>query len=160
MRVNYDQTTMVLIFHVGIKTTLFYLITYSKKINPREDEMFIKLSGAATSFLPTINPNTRTLLITGLQLQTCFRLCWTDDILFLCYLHFLDPSEQCRHTLDQQKHLFDSIRPLFLNKPLVVVSNKMDVTRRGEFTEEKEAIFKEIEKDIASCCCSTGWSTS
>ena len=75
-------------------------------------------------------------------------------------LYFLDPSEQCGHTLDQQKHLFDSIRPLFNNKPLVVVSNKMDVTRRGEFTEEKEAIFKEIEKDIASCCCSTGWSTN
>merc|ERR1711988_1533624 len=63
-------------------------------------------------------------------------------------LYFLDPSEQCGHTLDQQKHLFDSIRPLFNNKPLVVVSNKMDVIRRGEFTDEKEAIFKEIEKDI------------
>merc|ERR1719447_2000776 len=63
-------------------------------------------------------------------------------------LYFLDPSEQCGHTLDQQKHLFDSIRPLFNNKPLVVVSNKMDVIKRGEFTEEKEAIFKEIEKDI------------
>jgi len=63
-------------------------------------------------------------------------------------LYFLDPSEQCGHTLDQQKHLFDSIRPLFNNKPLVVVSNKMDVVRRGEFSEEKEAIFKEIEKDI------------
>ena len=63
-------------------------------------------------------------------------------------LYFLDPSEQCGHTLDQQKHLFDSIRPLFNNKPLVVVSNKMDVIRRGEFNEEKEAIFKEIEKDI------------
>ena len=63
-------------------------------------------------------------------------------------LYFLDPSEQCGHTLDQQKHLFDSIRPLFNNKPLVVVSNKMDVVKRGEFTDEKEAIFKEIEKDI------------
>merc|ERR1712130_676526 len=63
-------------------------------------------------------------------------------------LYFLDPSEQCGHILDQQKHLFDSIRPLFNNKPLVVVSNKMDVVKRGEFTEEKEAIFKEIEKDI------------
>merc|ERR1712020_713187 len=63
-------------------------------------------------------------------------------------LYFLDPSEQCGHPLDQQKHLFDSIRPLFNNKPLVVVSNKMDVVKREEFTEEKEAIFKEIEKDI------------
>ena len=60
-------------------------------------------------------------------------------------LYFLDPSEQRGHTLDQQKHLFDSIRTLFNNKPLVVVSNKMDVVKRGEFTEEKKAIFKEIE---------------
>merc|ERR1711997_477212 len=52
-------------------------------------------------------------------------------------LYFLDPSEQCGHTLEQQKNLYDSIRPLFNNKPLVVVSNKMDVVKRGEFTEEK-----------------------
>jgi len=63
-------------------------------------------------------------------------------------LYFLDPSEQCGHTLDQQKSLFDSIRPLFNNKPLVVVSNKMDVVKRSEFNEEKEAIFKEIESAI------------
>jgi len=63
-------------------------------------------------------------------------------------LYFLDPSEQCGHTLEQQKHLFDTIRPLFNNKPLVVVSNKMDVIKRAEFEPEKEEIFKEIEKDI------------
>jgi len=63
-------------------------------------------------------------------------------------LYFLDPSEQCGHTLDQQKKLFDSIRPLFNNKPLVVVSNKMDVVKRSEFSQEKEEVFKEIEKEV------------
>jgi len=63
-------------------------------------------------------------------------------------LYFLDPSEQCGHSLDQQKKLFDSIKPLFNNKPLIVVSNKMDIVRRSEFTEEKEVIFKDIEKEI------------
>lgn len=63
-------------------------------------------------------------------------------------LYFLDPSEQCGHTLDQQKKLFDSIKPLFNNKPLIVVSNKMDVVKRGEFSQEKEELFKEIEKEI------------
>jgi len=62
-------------------------------------------------------------------------------------LYFLDPSEQCGHTLDQQKKLFDSIRPLFNNKPLIVVSNKMDVIKRSEFSEEKEELFKEMEKE-------------
>lgn len=63
-------------------------------------------------------------------------------------LYVLDPSEQCGHTLDQQKKLFDSIKPLFNNKPLIVVSNKMDVVKRSEFPTEKEDVFKEIEKEI------------
>jgi len=60
-------------------------------------------------------------------------------------LYFLDPSEQCGHTLEQQKSLFDSIRPLFNNKPLVVVANKMDVIQRSELSAEKEELFKSIE---------------
>jgi nucleolar GTP-binding protein len=63
-------------------------------------------------------------------------------------LYFMDPSEQCGHSLVQQKALFDSIKPLFNNKPLVVVANKSDVLARSELTEEKEAIYKEIEKEI------------
>jgi len=63
-------------------------------------------------------------------------------------LYFLDPSEQCGHNLNQQKALFDNIKPLFNNKPLVVVSNKSDVLARSELPAEKEEIFKEIEKEI------------
>jgi len=63
-------------------------------------------------------------------------------------LYFLDPSEQCGNTLQAQKSLFDNIRPLFNNKPLIVVSNKSDVLARSELSEEKEAIMKEIEKEI------------
>merc|ERR1712133_340653 len=47
-------------------------------------------------------------------------------------LYVIDPSEQCGHTLEAQKSLFDNIRPLFANKPLILVANKMDVVRRGE----------------------------
>lgn len=63
-------------------------------------------------------------------------------------LYFLDPSEQCGHTLEQQKSLFDSIRPLFNNKPLIVVANKTDVMRRSELGEEKAALLKAIETEI------------
>merc|ERR1719391_1390451 len=63
-------------------------------------------------------------------------------------LYFLDPSEQCGHTLVQQKSLFDSIKPLFNNKPLIVVANKSDVLSRGELSDEQEAFFKEIEKEV------------
>jgi len=62
-------------------------------------------------------------------------------------LYFLDPSEQCGHTLEQQKSLFDSIRPLFNQKPLVVVANKSDVIKRAELNPEKEEIYKAIETD-------------
>jgi len=44
-----------------------------------------------------------------------------------CVLYFLDPSEECGHTLEQQLSLFENIKPLFAGKPLVVVANKMDV---------------------------------
>jgi len=63
-------------------------------------------------------------------------------------LYFMDPSEQCGHTLSQQKALFDNIKPLFNNKPLVVVANKNDVITRAELTEDKEALYKDIEKEI------------
>ena len=52
--------------------------------------------------------------------------------------------------LSQQKALFDNIRPLFNNKPLVVVANKSDVLSRAELSEDKEAIYKEIEKEIGT----------
>ena len=48
----------------------------------------------------------------------------------------------------QQKSLFDSIKPLFNNKPLIVVANKSDVLSRGELSEEQEALFKEMEKEV------------
>ena len=54
-------------------------------------------------------------------------------------LYFMDPSEQCTFTLEQQKSLFDSIKPLFSNKPLLVVANKTDVIKRSELSEEKES---------------------
>merc|ERR1719385_298853 len=62
-------------------------------------------------------------------------------------LYFLDPSEQCGYTLEQQKSLFDSIRPLFNNKPLLVVANKSDVIQRSELTSDKEAVLAAIEAD-------------
>ncbi|RQM28477.1 hypothetical protein B5M09_008471 [Aphanomyces astaci] len=41
-------------------------------------------------------------------------------------LFFLDISEQCGFTIEQQLSLFANIRPLFANKPLLLVCNKID----------------------------------
>merc|ERR1719174_2948010 len=62
-------------------------------------------------------------------------------------LYFMDPSEQCGYTLESQKNLFDSIKPLFANKPLIVVANKTDIWK-DTLSEEKMAILNEFRKDL------------
>uniref|UniRef100_A0A3P9Q5S7 Nucleolar GTP-binding protein 1 n=1 Tax=Poecilia reticulata TaxID=8081 RepID=A0A3P9Q5S7_POERE len=54
-------------------------------------------------------------------------------------LYVMDPSEQCGHTLQEQLELFNNIRPLFANKPLIVVANKCDVKMISELSEENQA---------------------
>jgi nucleolar GTP-binding protein len=41
-------------------------------------------------------------------------------------LFFVDVSEQCGYTIEQQCSLFRSIKPLFASKPLFLVANKID----------------------------------
>ncbi|XP_059062637.1 nucleolar GTP-binding protein 1 [Achroia grisella] len=61
-------------------------------------------------------------------------------------LYVLDPSEQCGHSLPDQISLLESIKPLFINKPLIVVLNKMDVVRPEDLTPEKRALIEELEQ--------------
>lgn len=64
-------------------------------------------------------------------------------------LYFCDISEQCGHSLEEQVKLFESIKPLFANKPLTVVLNKVDVLRLEELSTEKQVILKSLEdKDV------------
>uniref|UniRef100_A0A8C4IDR7 GTP binding protein 4 n=1 Tax=Dicentrarchus labrax TaxID=13489 RepID=A0A8C4IDR7_DICLA len=53
-------------------------------------------------------------------------------------------SPQCGHTLQEQLELFNSIRPLFANKPLIVVANKCDVKKITELSEENQKIFADL----------------
>ncbi|KAB0804125.1 hypothetical protein PPYR_01095 [Photinus pyralis] len=64
-----------------------------------------------------------------------------------CVLYVLDLSEQCGHLLDEQVKLFESIKPLFANKPLIVVANKTDIVKLEELTPERRALLKELEED-------------
>ncbi|XP_076760882.1 nucleolar GTP-binding protein 1 [Xylocopa sonorina] len=64
-------------------------------------------------------------------------------------LYFCDISEQCGHSLEEQVKLFESIKPLFANKPLTVVANKVDVLRIEELAPEKRTALKSLEdKDV------------
>ena len=61
-------------------------------------------------------------------------------------LYIVDPSEQCGYTLEAQKSLFDNIKPLFNNKPLIVVANKADIWREN-LNDDKKAILTSFEAD-------------
>merc|ERR1712126_650117 len=62
-------------------------------------------------------------------------------------LYVMDVSEQCGHPLEAQKNLFDNIRPLFANKPLIVVVNKIDVKKIEDLSDERQEFFEQLKKD-------------
>lgn len=43
--------------------------------------------------------------------------------------------------------MFESIKPLFANKPLIVVLNKVDILQLEELSPEKRTILKPLEDD-------------
>lgn len=47
-------------------------------------------------------------------------------------LFLLDISESCGYTIGQQIDLFNSIKPLFQAKPLVIVLSKIDLQKYAE----------------------------
>ena len=59
-------------------------------------------------------------------------------------LYIVDISEQCGFTIAQQAALFHSIRPLFANKPLLIVANKTDVTSPDSLSEADKALIAEM----------------
>lgn len=62
-------------------------------------------------------------------------------------MFFVDMSEMCGYQLHQQVALFHSIKPLFKNRPLVVVLNKMDLKRVQDLTPEEKQLLESM-KDI------------
>ncbi|XP_026316431.1 nucleolar GTP-binding protein 1 [Hyposmocoma kahamanoa] len=64
-------------------------------------------------------------------------------------LYFIDPSEQCGHSIEEQISLFESIKPLFTNKPLIVVLNKMDVVKPEDLHPAKRALIEQLEESCA-----------
>lgn len=64
-----------------------------------------------------------------------------------CVLYVMDISEQCGHSLDEQAKLFESIKPLFANKPLIVVINKVDICEVEELDTDRRAVIARLEQD-------------
>lgn len=59
-------------------------------------------------------------------------------------LFFIDISQQCGYTIAQQTSLFESISPLFKNKPLVLVLNKIDARPYSDLSEEEKGSIQRI----------------
>ena len=61
-------------------------------------------------------------------------------------LYFMDLSEQCGYTVSAQIALFQSIKPLFANKLVFVVINKIDITKPKDLDPElQEQLQKMID---------------
>jgi len=56
-------------------------------------------------------------------------------------LYFLDISEACGYSLQKQVALFHSIKPLFQNKPLLIVANKTDLKRLDQLDADERAMI-------------------
>lgn len=59
-------------------------------------------------------------------------------------MYVLDITEQCGYSIAQQVSLFKSIKPLFSNKPLVLVCNKVDVLRFDQLSQENQNLIKSV----------------
>jgi len=69
-------------------------------------------------------------------------------------LYFVDISENCGYTVEQQCSLFKSIKPLFANKQLILVVNKIDVQPWETLDAEKKSLIETIASD-ANCTIMT-----
>jgi nucleolar GTP-binding protein len=58
-----------------------------------------------------------------------------------CILFFIDLSELCGYSVKEQVDLFHSIKPLFANKPVLIVVNKIDVRKPDDLDAEDRALF-------------------
>ncbi|KAF9881926.1 nucleolar GTP-binding protein 1 [Colletotrichum karsti] len=74
-------------------------------------------------------------------------------------LYFMDLSEQCGYSIQAQINLFQSIKPLFQNKIVFIVVNKIDVVKPEDLdaeTQEKlQALLKSGEVEMLQLSCNT-----
>lgn len=74
-------------------------------------------------------------------------------------LYFMDLSEQCGYSVAAQIQLFHSIKPLFANKLIFVVINKIDIMKPEDLDVETksklESMLKSGEVELLQLSCTT-----
>lgn len=71
-------------------------------------------------------------------------------------LFFLDISGSCGYTVAQQAALFHSIKSLFMNKPLIIVCNKIDLQPLDALSEEDKKLVMEMKAEAAKTIVAHG----
>ncbi|KAI8059369.1 GTP binding protein 4 [Gilbertella persicaria] len=61
-----------------------------------------------------------------------------------CIMYFMDLSEQCGYSVEDQVKLFHNIKPLFANKPIVLVINKIDQVKPEDLSPEQRQWIEDI----------------
>jgi len=59
-------------------------------------------------------------------------------------LFIIDISGHSKYTIEQQVSLFNSIKPLFSDKPLIIVMNKVDIIRYEQLPESDQRLIKSL----------------
>ena len=59
-------------------------------------------------------------------------------------IYFMDLSESCGYSFEDQLSLFESIKPLFTAKPLLLALNKCDQMKFEDLPAEKQQMLKDI----------------
>ena len=74
-------------------------------------------------------------------------------------LYFMDLSEQCGYSVQAQIQLFHSVKPLFANKLVFVVINKIDITRPEDLDAETkvmlDSMLKSGDVELLQLSCTT-----
>ena len=64
-----------------------------------------------------------------------------------CILYVMDVSEACGHSIEQQVKLFNEIKPLFGDKPTLLVLNKVDVKRVTDLLPEQQQLLESLKSE-------------
>jgi nucleolar GTP-binding protein len=65
-----------------------------------------------------------------------------------CILFFFDPSESCGYNVEDQLKLLRSVKPLFKNKPIIVVYSKSDLMTVDKLGVDQKDTLNQIFKDF------------
>ncbi len=64
-----------------------------------------------------------------------------------CILYFIDISETCGYTIEQQISLFKNIKPLFQHKPLVIVLTKIDLIKYVALAAAQKELIENLARE-------------